>query len=135
MKTLRLIGMALLAMVLSVSFTACSDDEPESNKSLIGIWIESWYDDIIEFKADGSGYWAEALGDTDVAYFYWTYKDGMLTIVNVDGETEEARLVNQSEDKILWKHYVNNPDAYYPNVINKDDYGYYYMWTWERYAK
>lgn len=30
MKTLRFIGMALLAVVLSVNFTACSDDDEES---------------------------------------------------------------------------------------------------------
>lgn len=139
MKTLRFIGMALLAMVLSVSFTACSDngdkDEITSNSFLIGVWIESWYDDIIELKADRSGYYAEFLDDTEVASFHWTYKDGMLTYVMADGEIEEARLVNQSEDKILWKHYVNYPDAYNSNVIKKDDYGYYYMWTWERYTK
>lgn len=36
MKTLRLIGMALLAMVLSVSFTACSDDEQNGNGGTAG---------------------------------------------------------------------------------------------------
>ena len=139
MKTFRFIGMALLAMVLSVSFTACSDDDDKdeitSNNFLIGVWIESWYDDIIEFRADRSGYYAEFLDDTEVAPFSWTYKDGMLTYVMADGEIEEARLLNQLEDIIIWKHYVNNPDAYDSNVINKDDYGYYYRWTWERYTK
>lgn len=38
MKTLRFIGMALLALVLCVNFTACSDDddEPETVTDLIG---------------------------------------------------------------------------------------------------
>lgn len=39
MKTLRLIGMALLAIVMSVSFIACSnddDDNKEASTSLVG---------------------------------------------------------------------------------------------------
>ena len=31
MKTLRFIGMAILAVVLSVNFVACSDDDEEKN--------------------------------------------------------------------------------------------------------
>lgn len=40
MKTLRLIGMALLAVVLCVNFTACSDDDDESlaTENLEGTW-------------------------------------------------------------------------------------------------
>lgn len=41
MKTLRFIGMALLAVILCVNLAACSDDdEPEQgNNPLIGTWI------------------------------------------------------------------------------------------------
>lgn len=42
MKTLRFIGMALLAIVLCVNFAACSDDddEPQTPSNLIGtVWI------------------------------------------------------------------------------------------------
>lgn len=42
MKTLRFIGMALLAVVLCVNFAACSDDddEPQTPSNLIGtVWI------------------------------------------------------------------------------------------------
>lgn len=42
MKTLRFIGMALLAVVLCVNFAACSDDddEPQTPSNLIGtVWV------------------------------------------------------------------------------------------------
>lgn len=42
MKTLRFIGMAIIAVVMSVNFVACSsddDDENESNSPLVGTWI------------------------------------------------------------------------------------------------
>ena len=43
MRTLRLIGMAVIAVIMSVNFTACSDDEEEDNRPLsekiIGHWV------------------------------------------------------------------------------------------------
>lgn len=40
MKTLRFIGMALLAVVLCVNFAACSDDdEPNGNNPMVGEWF------------------------------------------------------------------------------------------------
>lgn len=42
MKALRLIGMALLAVVVSVNFCACSDDEEENissySEDILGLW-------------------------------------------------------------------------------------------------
>lgn len=144
MKTLRFFGMALLAIFLCVSFAACSDEddaavddtivEQESSNSIIGIWTESWYNDIIEIKADGSGYWAERLGDTDINTFSWSYSDGFVYIIE-ESDFEEAKMVSQTDDKIVWKHYVDNPNSYDPKVIKKDDYGYYYVWVWERYTE
>ena len=144
MKTLRLIGkmtsklkifaFVLIAVLTCVSFSSCSDDD-KNEHFLIGIWVESWYDDIIELKTNGSGYYAEWIDDTEVAPFDWTYKNDMLTIIREDNEIEEARLVNQSENKIQWKHYVSNPNAYDQDVIYEDDYGYYYVWTWIRYTE
>ena len=37
MKTFRLIGMALLAIVMCVNFTSCSDDEEEPSKNDDGV--------------------------------------------------------------------------------------------------
>lgn len=42
MKTFRLIGMALLAVVMYINFTSCSDDEEDSNTTIAqlkGIWF------------------------------------------------------------------------------------------------
>ena len=39
MKTLRLIGMAIVAIVMSVNFTACSDDDDDIDiAQLEGTW-------------------------------------------------------------------------------------------------
>ena len=34
MKTLRFIGMAIVAIIMSVNFVACSDDDEEDNRPL-----------------------------------------------------------------------------------------------------
>lgn len=36
MKTLRFIGMAIVAIIMSVNFVACSDDDEEDNRPLAG---------------------------------------------------------------------------------------------------
>lgn len=136
-KKLKILAFALIAVLTCVGFASCSDDdkdEPTANHALIGTWIESWYHDIIELKADGSGYIAESLEDTKEP-FTWTYKDDVFVAVGKFGETEIARLVSQSENTIVWRHYVNNPDAYGSGKIYEDGYGYYYIWTWTRYTK
>ena len=39
MKTLRLIGMAIVAVIMCVNFVACSDDdEEETNATIEGTW-------------------------------------------------------------------------------------------------
>ena len=40
MKTLRFLGMTLLIVMLTVNFTACSDDEDEPNSPIVGTWVE-----------------------------------------------------------------------------------------------
>ena len=44
MKTLRLIGMAIVAIIMSVNFAACGDDDEEEDnrplaEKLLGKWI------------------------------------------------------------------------------------------------
>lgn len=134
MKHLKFLLLGLLAVCLSSTITSCKDkdDEPENKNSIVGIWTEDWYNDVIELEANGTGSWAEFYGDSQASWFTWTYKNGLLKI-DIDGDIEESRMVSQSEDVITWKHYIDNPDAYDPNEIKQDDYGYYYIWTWKRY--
>ena len=53
MKTLRFIGMAIIAVVISVNFVACSsddDDENESNSPLVGTWVNIENRNSVEYK-------------------------------------------------------------------------------------
>ena len=50
MKTFKFIGMALLAIVMCVNFTSCSDDDEENNggKSTQELLQGIWYDDYTD---------------------------------------------------------------------------------------
>ena len=43
MKTLRFIGMAIVAIIMSVNFVACSDDDEEDNRPLAEKKIPIYY--------------------------------------------------------------------------------------------
>ena len=51
MKTLRFIGMAIVAIIMSVNFVACSDDDEEDNRPLaekiIGHWVLTYEEGFI----------------------------------------------------------------------------------------
>lgn len=55
MKTLRLIGMALAAIMMSVNFVACSDDDDDN--PIVGVWQNDDEGEHLRwtFNADGSG--------------------------------------------------------------------------------
>lgn len=123
---------AMCSCMVAITTGCKKDNEPENNNSIVGVWTEDFYNDVIELKANGSGSWAEYYGDPDASSFTWTYQNGLLKII-MYGDLEEARMISQTEDMITWKHYVDNPSAYTDSEIKKDDYGYYYIWIWERY--
>ena len=63
MKTFRLIGMALLAVVMCVNFTSCSDDDDNANSAIQGTQEytsstdEGLNSGYFTFKSDGSLIW------------------------------------------------------------------------------
>mgnify|MGYP004511522351 FL=1 len=95
MKTLKLIGMALLAIVMSVSFIACSnddDDDKEASTSLVGTtWkvtsvdnadedFNGWTNVTATFNEDGTVTFNPNAGWN---YTRWTLNDKTLKIVVV----------------------------------------------------
>ena len=68
MKTLRFIGMALIAVIMCVNFVACSDDdEEEANAAIEGTWKYSSSSDedmrsgSFTFKSNGSAHFLDQL--------------------------------------------------------------------------
>ena len=88
-KTFRVFGMILLVMLVTVSISACSSDDDDTNPSIVGTWytestlnIGTPSDSItyseITYKSDGTatGYWKS------------TYKNGEIEIDTDKGHYE-----------------------------------------------
>ena len=107
MKTLRFIGMAIIAVVISVNFVACSsdddDDENESNSPLVGTWVNIEnrnsveYKDVMTINADGTGsdaiYINGQLDKDGVDNFKYTYDEKSKVFTGIweedsDGESD-----------------------------------------------
>ena len=99
MRTFRLIGMTLLMIMLTVNFTACSDDEEDTSSystDIVGVWTivcdegweiddngekDSWKEEdadlFLKFYEDGTGTHAD---DQDFNPFTWSITDNKLTL-------------------------------------------------------
>ena len=84
---MRLFGIALLTVRLSVSFSSCSkSDDDNDNNPLVGTWVEKstdTYHDYITFKANGTGLagdWDKGDRDKDAEAFKYKYTDTTLSI-------------------------------------------------------
>ena len=90
MKTLRFIGMALVAIIMSVNFVACGDDDDDN--PIVGTWrseVDNYgYSDSFTFNTDGSGIWQEFKGDkqTDSDSFKYSVDGDKITFTWTDGE-------------------------------------------------
>lgn len=149
MKTKFLKLQSLLAAALSVvfafSFASCSsdDDGPNDNdlgKVVVGTWAQDGDNDILTIKADGTGVGYDnptAFQNNQVGYsFRWSYENGWVT-VSVNGQlVEKMRAKSVSQNKIEWQRYAIETDDYDPSDDEwdgHDAFGYYDLWTWERY--
>ena len=115
MRTLRLIGLAIVAIVMSVNFTACSDDDDDFNISdLEGLWegvtsefeekengqvvdqddAENIDDERIRFNSDGTLTSYYKGGSTWVIEDEgtWSVKDGKI-YMRGDGEEDVAKIL------------------------------------------
>ena len=87
MKTLRFIGMAIIAVIMSVNFVACSsddNDENENNSPLVGTWVNienknsMEYKEVMTINENGTGssanYTNGQLDKDGVENFKYTYR-------------------------------------------------------------
>ena len=92
MKTLRLIGMAIVAIMMSVNFAACSDDDEEDNRplaeKLIGHWVLTYEEGFIkdsEYPDDDEA-WSHAPKDECEYFGNFTFRaDGTYSEYDLDG--------------------------------------------------
>ena len=103
MKTLRLIGMALMAVLLSVSFASCSNDDIVSDESADGDETVD-LSGLIEtnLQVDGKTFWLE-----DKYNSFVLLDSGESASVFFRGKTEELEGVDIYAEYVPVKEYFN----------------------------
>lgn len=92
MKTLRLIGLTIMAVVMTISFTSCGDDDDEDNRPLsekvIGHWVLTYEEGYIkdsEYPEDNHS-WSHAPKDECEYFGNFTFReDGTYSEYDLDG--------------------------------------------------
>lgn len=144
LKHLQTLVTVALCVILTASLSSCSKDDDEPAKDnlsdiIVGAWAQNGDDDIMVFNANGTGMFYDSPTDYEQkegAYnFTWNLKDEWLTI-NIDygdGSYDDQMKCRPekivSKNKIIWKDY--NEDLAHDGL--NDAFGYYRLWTWERY--
>jgi len=85
-KTIRFIGMLLMAVLMGVGFTACSDDDDVSASDIVGKWYMEGEDDYyMVFSSDGTGY---EYDEGSTGQFEYSLNGNTLHIVWHDGSND-----------------------------------------------
>ena len=131
-----------LCIIMAMTFTGCSDNDEEPTGDeltsiIVGVWAQDGDNDIFVVNANGTG---EVYGSPEVyeqkkdgASFVWTYKDGWVKAGIAGVQEEEMRVESVSKNKIVWRRY--DKEASTDDGYEKDAFGYYELWIWERYTK
>lgn len=126
MKTFRLIGMALVAVLMCVNFASCSDDDEEevSKKSLAEMIIGRWeqfhsngdYDDVIVVDKTTIKWW-ESYPDYLITYSSYTVDEASKTVTAYDAEDGHAHKflimsISDTEVTISFKGDGSDPETF-----------------------
>lgn len=147
MKTLRLFGIALLTVLMSVGSSSCSKSDDDNNgggssASIEGTWYlksEKWFTDESRTKVSSETTYGDYANER-----VWTFKksgnDLILTTKFSDGDTIEHTLVRNGnndyqeyDDRFVVKTLTSNSlvvdwyDNYYVDDKSEWEYGTYYF--------
>lgn len=148
MKTLRLFGIALLTVLMSVGSSSCSKSDDDNNggggssASIEGTWYlksEKWFTDESRTKVSSETTYGDYANE-----IVWTFKksgnDLILTTKFSDGDTIEHTLVRNGnndyqkyDDRFVVKTLTSNSlvvdwyDNYYVDDKSQWEYGTYYF--------
>ncbi len=132
MKIFKLLGMALLVIIVSVGFIACSSDddneETGNNTSLVGKWKTEWLGEHADeksfdlnntevaevysyytFNSDGTGY--ELYNGTSRNEIQWKILDGVLYVYFDGGSTDRFKIL-KSNKKVMYVQRLNAYETY-----------------------
>ena len=117
MKTFRLVGMAILAMIMCVNFSSCKDDDEVSgNSRLEGRWEYTAINDsdmdngAFTFNKDGSLIW-ERDGEKTNNNTYELVKDKLRIILNDNDDYLDGVISFSGDNKATYKYTWHDCDG------------------------
>lgn len=126
MKTFRFIGMAVLAILMCVNFTACSDSDGGglgSSKGLLGTWTS----DVINYKVipwvytfNADGTYTTKSGVYENNKGRYTYKHPILTLSETDGGTTLFTIISFEKDLIVMMSESGNSITLYKGTKEEE---------------
>lgn len=140
MKTLKFIGMALLAVVFCVNIIACSnDDNKPTNDELISIitstaWSQDGDNDIFVVSSDGTGFAYNSpelyRSQSKSGYsFKWTYTHNIIKINYIAKYYEDGTKTEDSYEEILTVQSYNKNQIVFKRTDEEES----DIWTWTRF--
>ncbi|MDD6668724.1 MAG: hypothetical protein PUE54_03630 [Bacteroidales bacterium] len=121
--------MLLLVTTLSLTLTACGDDdekEPQTDFSVVGVWRQDFSAgyQLFTLESNGNCSYVEidhASGDHSLTGTYFV-KDNIMTIVWSDDEVEVYTILTLAKNKMITRYegsYLGEIDKYYDSVIEE----------------
>lgn len=145
MKTFRLIGMTLLAVVMCLNFTSCSDDDEEPERNDDGIVTNQKRLVRISDGEYANDFIYDSEGRLSTFYDYYTYNytwgDGTITEIQKSNNGRDERTttfsINRNNNLIRSLHDQNRNATFSYNSSNqlielKDVFSTIHTFTWEK---
>ena len=115
MRTLRFIGMAIVAVIMSVNFAACSDDDEEEStpttENIVGQWVLTYEEGYEIFRADGT-YTEYDLDNSELDEGKWALSNKLLTLRPIDATYAlDLNVLEISNGKLVLEYMEKEDDG------------------------
>ena len=119
MRTLRFIGMAIVAVIMSVNFAACSDDDEEEStpttENIVGQWVltyEEGYEIEPEYPEENRE-WSHAPKDEwELDEGKWALSNKLLTLRPIDATYAlDLNVLEISNSKLVLEYMEKEDDG------------------------
>lgn len=120
MRTLRFIGMAIVAVIMSINFAACSDDDDKSED--VANFIGKWKIETINYQGETEEWDGYPFFVVTANNIYFTDEEGTT-------KSDYSTYTYDAKSKTITAKYVNSGKTYIIKVVKLTDTE--FQWQWD----